>query len=107
MLVRNVPRFIEMGRELAALPIPQTLVHGDLHLSNVSRQAGQYVLFDWTDACVSHPFFDMFLMHVSGGLDDEEWLHKVCLGPWRAWVDEATLAKTWLLSVRCFICTMR
>jgi aminoglycoside phosphotransferase (APT) family kinase protein len=36
-----------------------TLVHGDLHLDNVARYEGELVYFDWTDACVAHPFFDL------------------------------------------------
>ena len=46
--------------ELAEYQIPQTLVHGDLHLANVAFYQGNYLLFDWTDSCISHPFFDMF-----------------------------------------------
>lgn len=39
--------------------VPAALVHGDLHLSNVARMDGRYVLYDWTDAGVTHPFFDL------------------------------------------------
>jgi len=44
---------------LAATAIPDALVHGDLHLSNVTLVDGHYVFFDWTDAGVTHPFFDL------------------------------------------------
>ncbi len=44
---------------LAETSVPYALVHGDLHLSNVARLDGEYVFFDWTDACVTHPFFDL------------------------------------------------
>jgi len=44
---------------LAETGVPDALAHGDLHLSNVARVDGQYVFFDWTDACVTHPFFDL------------------------------------------------
>ncbi|WP_235006704.1 aminoglycoside phosphotransferase family protein [Calothrix rhizosoleniae] len=46
--------------QLAEYQIPQTLVHGDLHLHNVAFSQDNYLLFDWTDSCISHPFFDMF-----------------------------------------------
>ena len=36
-----------------------TLVHGDLHPGNVARLDGELAYFDWTDACVAHPFFDL------------------------------------------------
>ena len=42
-----------------AAPVPGALVHGDLHLSNVARTGDGYLFYDWTDACVSHPFFDL------------------------------------------------
>lgn len=45
-------------RALVACGLPWTLVHGDLHLGNAAFDDGQPILFDWTDACVSHPFLD-------------------------------------------------
>ena len=53
------PRLLELCRGLATRGVPCALVHGDLHLSNVSQIDGRYVFYDWTDACVSHPFFDL------------------------------------------------
>ena len=35
------------------------LVHGDLHTGNVAVRDGHHTIFDWTDACVAHPFFDL------------------------------------------------
>jgi hypothetical protein len=52
------PRLVALCHELAA-PVPSALVHGDLHLSNVARIDDRYVFYDWTDACVAHPFFDL------------------------------------------------
>lgn len=37
--------------------IAESLVHGDLHLGNVAG-GDRPVIFDWTDACISHPFLD-------------------------------------------------
>jgi len=45
--------------DLSETGIPEALVHGDLHLSNVALLDGHYVFFDWTDAGVTHPFFDL------------------------------------------------
>jgi hypothetical protein len=45
--------------ELADGPLPQTLVHGDLHPWNVMVDDSDMRIFDWSDACVSHPLFDL------------------------------------------------
>ena len=45
--------------QLAAGPVPETLVHGDLHPWNVMVTTNELRIFDWSDACVSHPFFDL------------------------------------------------
>jgi hypothetical protein len=44
---------------LLSAPVPQTLLHGDFHGGNVALTEAGYVIFDWTDACVCHPFFDL------------------------------------------------
>ncbi|MBA3432459.1 MAG: aminoglycoside phosphotransferase family protein [Actinobacteria bacterium] len=45
--------------ELTHGPLPQTLVHGDLHPGNVMVDGADSRIFDWSDACVSHPLFDL------------------------------------------------
>ncbi|HJZ48886.1 MAG TPA: phosphotransferase, partial [Roseiflexaceae bacterium] len=56
------PRIAQICDRLLDYRVPQTLVHGDLHLGNVAGAAEQFVFFDWTDACVAHPFFDLTTM---------------------------------------------
>jgi aminoglycoside phosphotransferase (APT) family kinase protein len=34
-------------------------MHGDLHAGNVALRDGRFATFDWTDASVAHPFFDL------------------------------------------------
>jgi aminoglycoside phosphotransferase (APT) family kinase protein len=58
-LGRLAPRLREMCDELAALGVSHALVHGDLHPGNVAVQDGNHLFFDWTDACIAHPFFDL------------------------------------------------
>lgn len=53
------PALQEVCRRLAGLDLPATLVHGDLHVLNVARHDGKLVYFDWTDACIAHPFIDL------------------------------------------------
>ena len=56
------PRLAAMCGELAAFAVPATLLHGDLHLSNVAKGPAGYLFFDWSDACVAHPFLDMIMV---------------------------------------------
>ena len=51
-------RFQDLCEEVATSPIPNTLVHGDFHAENVAVSEGRYLIFDWTDACIAHPFVD-------------------------------------------------
>jgi fructosamine-3-kinase len=59
-LARGMPRLRALLDELHALPIPPALIHGDLHVGNVALVNEHIQFFDWTDAAVSHPFFDIF-----------------------------------------------
>lgn len=58
-LLANLPRYRESIARLQAGPVPETLVHGDFHPWNVHRDGDRLVIFDWSDACWSHPFFDV------------------------------------------------
>ena len=74
---------------LADFRVPHSLVHGDLGGNILVREDG-YTFFDWTDACVSHPFFEMAT--ISGAYFDEsvlkdnpdadDRLRKAYLEPW-------------------------
>lgn len=57
-----------MCARLAQYAVPHTLVHGDLGGNILIRDEG-YTFFDWTDVCVSHPFFEMAT--ISGAYFDE------------------------------------
>jgi hypothetical protein len=54
------PRLAELCQQMAQYKVPATLVHGDLHMSNVARRGEHFVFFDWSDACVAHPFLGIF-----------------------------------------------
>ena len=54
----GLSRFQDLCEEVASTPIPNTLVHGDLHADNIVVSDGGYLIFDWTDACIAHPFID-------------------------------------------------
>lgn len=56
---------------LEALGIPLSLVHGDFHTGNAVRTAdGEFLLYDWSFASVSHPFFDL-ASWLHGATDEE------------------------------------
>ena len=46
---------------LAGYRIPQTLVHGDLG-GNILVNGDRFIVFDWTDVCIAHPFVEMATM---------------------------------------------
>lgn len=74
-LRRLQPQVQEMCDELAALEIPDTIQHDDLHDGQVFVRNGDYVFADWADSCVSHPFFTMSVTlegQLAWGLDDIE-----------------------------------
>ncbi len=58
-LVARIPEFRERIARLQSAPIPETLIHADLHPWNIQRDGDRLVIFDWSDACWSHPFFDL------------------------------------------------
>ncbi|WP_340538083.1 phosphotransferase family protein [Nocardioides sp. GXZ039] len=73
--------------ELHGLGLPLTLVHGDLHLGNATHHSDGPVIFDWTDACVAHPYLDArhLARSVAQQLDADaaETVREAYLEPWR------------------------
>ena len=64
-----------MCDELAASGLPETIQHDDFHDGQVFVSDGRYLLLDWGDACVSHPFFTMAVTLdgvIAWGVDDVE-----------------------------------
>ena len=64
-----------MCAELAAYGIAETIQHDDLNDAAVYARDGRYVILDWGDACVSHPFFSMSVTLegvIAWGPDDVE-----------------------------------
>lgn len=84
-------------RRLAALGIPETLQHDDLHDGNAFVRDGAYVVFDWGDACISHPFHTMavtfralaYARKLEPGGADIRRLTDAYLEPWEAIVPRA------------------
>lgn len=54
-----IPAIKALITELAALGMPDSYTHGDLHPWNIGTQDDRLAFFDWTDACITHPFLDL------------------------------------------------
>jgi hypothetical protein len=55
----------EKCRQLAHLPIPNSIHHGDLHDGNIFANSDTVQFFDWGDSSISHPFFSLRTAFVS------------------------------------------
>ena len=72
---RLVPHAAALCEQLASVGIAETIQHDDLHDNNVLTRDGKYVVFDWGDSCVSHPFLTMSVTLegvIAWGVDDVE-----------------------------------
>lgn len=84
--------------ELASYRIPATLVHGDLHMSNVAKPAEHYLFFDWSDACITHPFLDMIdILHERDPALQLQ-LRDCYLAEWRDYESPERLLTLWQLA---------
>ena len=81
-LRKLVPTFQEACRRLAGFGLPPALVHGDLHLGNVTRIDGQLSYFDWSDACIAHPFIDLHSLQWERDAATRAALLDAYLEPW-------------------------
>ena len=48
-------RLHDSAGRVAALGLPPTLDHGDLHAENIALRGGKPLVFDWSDACLALP----------------------------------------------------
>ncbi len=55
------PRFRDTCQALSAYGIPETLHHDDFHDGNIFISNGNYILADWGESCISHPFFSLMV----------------------------------------------
>ena len=96
-----VPHVETMCDALAVHGLPETIQHDDLNEGQVYLCDGRYLLLDWGDACVSHPFFSLSVALegvIAWGVDDVQ--GSVDIEPFRdaylepfAQQGEATLAE--------------
>jgi Phosphotransferase enzyme family len=104
-LAAALPRLLAACEELAAMAVPPSLVHGDLHLANVAEGPRGPLIFDWTDACVAHPFLDLAtIRRGTGEVDEAEEelrarLRAAYLPAWSSFEPPGRLARAWELAV--------
>ncbi|HEY0736234.1 MAG TPA: aminoglycoside phosphotransferase family protein [Herpetosiphonaceae bacterium] len=96
------PRVEQMCRELAGGDVPQMLAHGDLHGGNIALHDDRYLCFDWTDGCLTHPFFDLVTMleDAEENLDAEAALdlRDAYLEQWTSYAPIDQLRELWTLA---------
>lgn len=60
-----IHRLDELSDELSDGPVPLSLDHGDLHDGNIFVDDGEFIIFDWGDCSLTHPFFSLRTVFVS------------------------------------------
>jgi hypothetical protein len=85
--------------ELAAIGVPATLLHGDLHPGNLAVRDGTVLAFDWTDAAVSHPFLDLVtFVQKRWPLSADPRVQDAYLAEWREYASPADLRRALTLA---------
>jgi hypothetical protein len=100
------PRLATLCRELGAYAVPHSIEHGDFWPGNVFADHGSCRIIDWTDACVSHPFFSLCPLFASYELeqrlahvaDARERIRDAYLDPWRRYESPERLRRAFDLS---------
>ncbi len=81
-LTASMGHLEDLSAAVDALNIPDTIVHSDFYQENTRWTEKGWMLFDWTDACVAHPFLDLALtIRDEGG----RWVRRAdaYAAPWR------------------------
>jgi hypothetical protein len=97
-----VPILKERCRQLAEYRVPPALIHGDLHCGNVAFRGDGLTIFDWTDACITHPFFDMFTIYLEKDVEVKAALRDRYLTAWTAFEPLDRLQQLWALAEPIF-----
>ncbi len=95
---RTVSRLEQACDELGRGSLPQTLVHGDLHPWNVMADGADLRIFDWSDACVSHPLFDLPTYTRRADISARPQLLDAYLGEWSDAASLDELRRTYALA---------
>jgi hypothetical protein len=84
----------EAINELAAIGVPETLLHGDLHPRNLAVRDGRVLAFDWTDAALAHPFLDLVtFFEEESPLSNDPRVRDAYLAEWEEYAAPAELRR--------------
>jgi aminoglycoside phosphotransferase (APT) family kinase protein len=98
-LPRRAEELREAITELAAIGVPETLLHGDLHPRNLAVRDGSVLAFDWTDAAVSHPFLDLVtFVEKRSPISEDPRLTDAYLAEWEEYAGPADLRRALALA---------
>nr|WP_239062417.1 aminoglycoside phosphotransferase family protein [Streptomyces sp. SID13031] len=93
-LPQRADQLREAISELAAIGVPETLLHGDLHPRNLAVRDGKVLAFDWTDAAVSHPFLDLVtFVEKRSPISTDPRLKDAYLAEWETYASPASLCR--------------
>jgi hypothetical protein len=106
-----VPRLHDMWGELAAIPIPASIVQQDFRHNNLVISGRSYVFHDWSDTVIGHPFFSccrfldyvQYDLHPRRRLSVEERQRRIAdayLQPWTRFLGHADLRRAFALARR-------
>lgn len=97
-LLASAPRLAELCTQMAQYKVPATLVHGDMHMSNVARRGEHFVFFDWSDASIAHPFLDMIAILHEKDPATQSRLRDAYLTSWTIYEPMDRLLELWQLA---------
>jgi Phosphotransferase enzyme family len=78
------PRLDEAIDLLAAIELPDSVQHDDLHTANVCLRDGRYRFIDWGDACIAQPFLSLAIPLAVIGNEHAARARDAYLEPWTA-----------------------
>lgn len=87
-----LPELVAIVRRTERLGIPATLVHGDIQDDNARWTTGGWVIIDWTDACVGHPFVDLARPLMKAGPQEQATARSAVADVWAELIPEPELA---------------
>ncbi len=97
-LLRHVDHIADLCSVIATSSIPATLIHGDLHPGNMSLRGGALHVFDWAEACITHPFMEMFTIFNEEDVVRRSALRDAYLTPWEDRAPLERLHELWAMA---------
>ncbi len=77
---------------LAAIGVPDSIAHGDLHLGNYVADAADVRIFDWSDGALTCPVFDAVMLAQSAGSEHEQAIFEAYAEVWAGSLPELDVA---------------